>query len=57
MQNLEGGGGGGKQGALWEMWKWQEVNINLSTEAHVPSPRYGQYFTHAHNHITPVVFR
>ena len=22
------------------------------TEAHVPTPRYGQYLTHAHNHIT-----
>ena len=25
------------------------------TEAHVPTPRYGQYLTHAHNHITPAV--
>ena len=24
----------------------------LCTEAHVPAPRYGQYLTHAHNHIT-----
>ena len=30
------------------------TNFN-STEAHVPTPRYGQYLTHAHNHITPVV--
>ena len=27
----------------------------LSTVAHVPTPRYGQYLTHAHNHITPVL--
>ena len=27
-------------------------NIKLCTEAHVPAPRYGQYLTHAHNHIT-----
>ena len=25
------------------------------TEAHVTSLRYGQYFMHAHNHITRVV--
>ena len=25
------------------------------TEAHVPTPRYGQYLTHAHNHITQAV--
>ena len=30
-------------------------NTNLSTEAQVPTPRYGQYLRHAHNHITPVV--
>ena len=29
------------------------VNTNLSTEAHVLLPRYGQYLTHAHHHITP----
>ena len=23
--------------------------------AHVPTPRYGQYLRHAHNHITPAV--
>ena len=23
-----------------------------SNEAHLPTPRYGQYLTHAHNHIT-----
>ena len=28
------------------------VNTNLSTEAHVLTPRYGQYVTHTHNHIT-----
>ena len=28
---------------------------NLSAEAHVPTPWYGQYLTHAHNHITPEV--
>ena len=27
--------------------------IKLLTEAHVPTPRYGQYLTHADNHITP----
>ena len=48
-------GGGGKQGALWEMCKWRIVKTDLSTEAQVPTPKYGQYFTHAHNHITPVV--
>ena len=30
-------------------------NINFSTEAHAPTPRYGQYLTHARNHITPAV--
>ena len=25
------------------------------TEAHVPTPRYGQYLTHPHNHITRAV--
>ena len=50
-----GGGGGGKQGALWEMWKWRIVKTNLRTEAHVPTPQYGQCFTHGHNYITPVV--
>ena len=29
------------------------VNTNLSTEAHILTPRYGQYITHVHNHITP----
>ena len=48
-------GGGGKQGALWEMCKWRIVKTDLSTEAQVPTPQYGQYFTHAHNHITPVM--
>ena len=52
---LAGGGGGGKQGALWEMCKWRIVKTDLSTEAQVPTPQYGQYFTHAHNHITPVM--
>ena len=23
-----------------------------SNEAHLPTPRFGQYFTHAHNHDT-----
>ena len=27
----------------------------LCTQAHVPTPRYGQYLRHAHNHITPAV--
>ena len=26
-----------------------------SNEAHLPTPRYGQYLTHAHNHITRAV--
>ena len=30
-------------------------NTNLSSEAHVPTPRYGQYLTHAHSHITRLV--
>ena len=57
MQNLgkEGEGGRGKQDALWEMCKWRIVKTDLSTEAQVPTPQYGQYFTHAHSHITPVV--
>ena len=28
---------------------------NLSPKAHVPTPRHGQYFTHAPNHIRPAV--
>jgi len=35
------------QKSLWSIPKY------LSTEAHVLTPRYGQYLTHAHNHITP----
>ena len=31
------------------------ASTNISTEAHAPTPRYGHYLTHAHNHITPVV--
>ena len=27
----------------------------ICTESHVPTPRYGQYLMHAHNHITPSV--
>ena len=30
-------------------------NVSFSTEAHVPTPRYGHYLTHAHNHINPAV--
>ena len=30
-------------------------NTNLSTEAHIPTPQYGQYLTHADKHIFPVV--
>ena len=30
-------------------------NTNFSTEAHVPTPQYGQYLTHAHSHITPAL--
>ena len=33
---------------------WQRLESGkLSTEVHVPTPRYGQYLTHAHNHIPP----
>ena len=28
---------------------------NYALKAYVPTPRYGQYLTHAHNHITPAV--
>ena len=35
--------------------KYSNEHTNLSTEANVPTPRYGQYLTHAHSHITPVV--
>ena len=28
---------------------------NFSTEAHAPTPWYGQYLTHVRNHITPAV--
>ena len=28
------------------------VTTKICTEAHVPTPQYGQYLTHAHNHIT-----
>ena len=28
---------------------------NFSTEEHLPTPRYGPYLTHAHNHITIAV--
>ena len=31
------------------------LTILISTETHVPSPWYGQYRTHAHNHITRAV--
>ena len=30
-------------------------NTNLSTEAHIPTPQYGHYLTHAHKCITSVV--
>ena len=32
-----------------------EHMTNFSTEEHLPTPRYGPYLTHAHNHITIVV--
>ena len=32
----------------------ETISINC-TEAFVPTPKYGQYLTHAHNHITPAV--
>ena len=28
---------------------------NFNTEEHLPTPRYGPYLTHAHNHITIAV--
>ena len=36
-------------------WLILKDNTNFSTEAHVPTPQYSQYLTHAHNHITPAV--
>ena len=33
----------------------QNIPTLISTETHVPSPWYGQYRTHAHNHITRAV--
>ena len=33
----------------WNSKIWN--NTNLSTEAHVPTPRYGQYFKHAYNSV------
>ena len=30
-------------------------NTNFGTETHVPTPPYGQYLTHAHNHINQAV--
>ena len=32
--------------------KKPSVNTNLSTKAQILTPRYGQYLTHVHNHIT-----
>ena len=29
----------------------ERITTKLCTQAHVPTPRYGQYLTHAHNHI------
>ena len=34
--------------------RYQTARI-VCTEAHLPTPRYGQYLTHEHNHITPAV--
>ena len=34
-----------------------ENKTKLCTEAHVSTPRYGQYLKHAHNHITQPKFR
>ena len=31
------------------------VTTKLCTEAHIPTPRYAQYLTHAHKHITRAV--
>ena len=36
-------------------WLILKDNTNFSTEAHLPTPQYGQYLTHAHNHITPAL--
>ena len=39
-----------------EMTKKAILTIPIdSNEAHLPTPRYGQYLTHAHNHITRAV--
>lgn len=38
-----------------ELFLLNNTNNYFSTEAHVPAPQYGQYPTHAHNHITPAV--
>ena len=40
----------------WSLWNIPSLHaviiLKLCTEAHAPAPRYGQYLTHAHNHIT-----
>ena len=33
----------------------ERITTKLYTQAHVPTPLYGKYLTHAHNHITPAV--
>ena len=33
----------------------ERITTKLCTQAHIPTPRYGQYLRHAHNHITPAV--
>ena len=33
----------------------ERITTKLFTQAHVPTPWYGQYLTHAHNHITPAL--
>ena len=56
-------GGGGKTKEMWWWWLWRRVNngnvvevvvelvggsnVNFTTEAHAPTPRDGQYLTHA----------
>ena len=61
-----GGGGKAKQNLVvvvvvkGKQWKGgggvgRGNSDNFSTEAHAPTPWYGQYLTHVRNHITPAV--
>ena len=52
-----------KHPAVWTLstcrpfvaWKPIELILTDSNEAHLPTPWYGQYLTHAYNHITRAV--